>query len=331
LSGINLRVQASAGIALSPLHGSEVDVLLQRADVALYRAKEAGRGSVLVYEQSYDYNSIERLTLMAQLHEGLEKEIVLHYQPKCRLSDGEMVGVEALVRWQHPSLGLLMPDRFVYAAEKVGLSTRLTLEVLRQALAASSEFHSEGLDVSVAVNVSAPQIVNPRLAREVADLYRQKRSPRPKLILEVTESSMITDFQKAAQVVTELRELGIQISIDDFGTGYSSLEYIRDLSPSEVKIDRSFVASSVTSERDMALIRAAAELGRSLGITVVGEGVEDGEQLRAVAEAGCDLVQGFFILPPVPAGDLVSWSRRQKVWSRYLPSQISQGQAAGEP
>jgi diguanylate cyclase (GGDEF)-like protein len=320
VSGITLRVQASAGIALCPIHATDAESLLQRADVALYKAKETGKGAVLLYEEEEDHNSIEQLTLMAELHESLESQLVVHYQPKCRLSDGKVVGAEALVRWQHPMLGLVPPAKFLPAAENVGLSLRLTVHVVRSALRQLYLWKEQGLDISVSVNVSAPSMVNPTLARKVAELFSSAGSPVEGLILEMTESSMLTDFSKASEIVGHLRDLGIEISIDDFGTGYSSLEYIRELAPSEVKIDRSFVAASAASERDMALIHAAVKLGKNLGISVVAEGAENADQLRAAAEAGCDLVQGFFILPPVPAEELTEWMRRPQVWQRHLPA-----------
>ena len=318
LQGVSLHVEASVGVALSPVHAKEVDVLLQRADVALYQAKAIGPGSVIVYDSSYDTNSVERLTLMEQLRSGLETELVLHYQPKCRLSDGATVGVEALVRWQHPTLGLLPPARFLVAAENTGLIMPLTIQVLRQALAQWREWREIGLDLSVSVNVSARNIAQADLPAQIAVLLAQFEMPGRSLLLEVTESSVISNPEAATAVIQELLAMGVGISIDDFGTGHSSLAYIKDLSPSEVKIDQSFVSVSANSPRDTALVRAAVELGRSLGMQVVAEGVETPAVLRILAESGCDLVQGFLILPPVPAEQLVAWSRQPQTWSRNL-------------
>jgi diguanylate cyclase (GGDEF)-like protein len=318
LQGVSLHVEASVGVALSPVHAKEVDVLLQRADVALYRAKAIGPGSVIVYDSSYDTNSVERLTLMEQLRSGLENELVLHYQPKCRLSDGATVGVEALVRWQHPTLGLLPPARFLVAAENTGLMMPLTIQVLRQALAQWGEWREHGLELSVSVNVSARNIAQADLPAQVAVLLAQFEMPGRSLLLEVTESSVISNPEAATAVIQELLAMGVGISIDDFGTGHSSLAYIKDLSPSEVKIDQSFVSVSANSPRDTALVRAAVELGRSLGMQVVAEGVETPAVLRILAESGCDLVQGFLILPPVPADQLAAWSRQPQTWSRNL-------------
>ncbi len=318
LEGVNLRVEASSGVALSPLHARDVDSLLQRADIALYRAKGSRRGSVVLYDERFDESSIEKLTLMGQLCDGLDSELVVYYQPKCRLSDGAIVGVEALVRWQHPVLGLLPPARFLDSAEKSGLILPLTVQVFRQVLAQWQRWQEAGLDVSVAVNVSAVSICDPALPVELRRLFEELPVPKGSFLVEVTETSTVSDIDSATSVLAQLREIGLDISIDDFGTGHSSLTHIRDLGPIEVKIDRSFVASSTESDRDLALIRAATELGHGLGLTVVAEGVETPEQLELVADVGCDLAQGFFILPPVTADELVSWASRPHVWSRHI-------------
>src|SRR5579862_264872 len=318
LEGVHLHLEASAGIALSPLHGTDVGALMQRADIDLYRAKGSRRGSVVIYDESFDENSIERLTLMAQLRQGLEDELVVYYQPKCRLSDGAVVGVEALVRWQHPKLGLMPPASFLDAAEKSGLMIPLTVQVFRQVLDQWRSWKNNGLDLSMAVNVSAASMCDPTLPDELGRVLEEMLTPGDRLLIELTETAMVTDLEVATGVLTQLRAMGLDISIDDFGTGHSSLANIRDLGPVEVKIDRSFVASSPESDRDLALLRATTELGHGLGMTVVAEGVETSEQLELVAEVGCDLAQGFFILPPVAADELVAWASRPQVWSRHI-------------
>lgn len=317
LQGVSLHVEASIGIALSPLHAQDVGALLRCADVALYEAKAKGAGSVVHYHPSYDDTSIERLTLMEQLRRGLERELVLHYQPQCRLKDGTIAGVEALVRWQHPTLGLLAPDRFLGAAENTGLMLPLTQHVLQQALAQLRRWRDEGLVLTVSVNLSARNLTSELLEHVSAQLGAHGIAGSA-LILEVTESAVIHDMASARAVIGQLRALGVRISIDDFGTGHSSLASIRELSPSEVKIDQSFVRAAAGSPRDAALVRAAVELGRSLEMTVVAEGVETAEVLRAVADAGCDLVQGHLVLPPVSGTEIAAWSRRPQAWTRLL-------------
>ena len=318
MQGVSLRVEASAGVALSPLHARDVDSLLQRAEIALHRAKGSRRGSVLLYDERFDESSVERLTLMGQLSKGLDDELVVFYQPKCRLSDGAIVGAEALVRWQHPTLGLLSPARFLDSAEKTGLILPLTEQVFRQVVEQWRHWRDAGLDLSISVNVSAANICDPMLPAVLGRVLEEHPAPRRRFLVEVTETSAVTDLESATRVLEQLRELGLGISIDDFGTGHASLAHIRDLGPVEVKIDRSFVSSSTANDRDLAIIRAATELGHGLGLAVVAEGVETAEQLELVAEVGCDLAQGFFILPPVTADELASWVSRPHVWPRRI-------------
>jgi len=320
LEGIHLNVEASAGVALCPGHASDVDLLLQRADIALYRAKGAKRGRVLLYDESFDDTSIEQLTLMGQLRSGLDRELLVHYQPKCRLSDGAFVGVEALVRWEHPTLGLLVPDRFIRSAEKSGLILPLTVQVFRQVLEQWRRWCEDGLDPAIAVNVSAASISDPMLPGALRSLFEELPGPRPSMLVEVTETSTVRDDGSVPAVLSELRDIGLGLSIDDFGTGHASLARIRDLGPVELKIDQSFVLASTESERDVALIRAATDLGHGLGMKVVAEGIETAEQLNVVAEIGCDLAQGFFILPPVPGDELAAWAARPHVWHRHIHS-----------
>jgi diguanylate cyclase (GGDEF)-like protein len=315
LQDVSLHVEASVGVALSPTHADDVDGLLQRADVALYQAKAAGPGSIVLYDPSYDNNSVERLTLMAQLRTGLEDQLVLHYQPKCRLSDGEVVGVEALVRWQHPTLGLLPPAGFLMACENTGLMMPLTLQAMRQAMAQWREWHDDGLDLTMSVNISARNIQFDLPVQLVA-LLEQFGMPGSSLLLEVTESAVISNTEEAGRVIQQLLKMGVGISIDDFGTGHTSLAYMKDLSASEVKIDQSFVRTSADSPRDAAFVRAAVELGHSLGMQVVAEGVETLEVLRVLTAVGCDVVQGHLILPAVPGDELAIWSRSSHTWSR---------------
>ena len=321
LQDVSLHVEASVGIALSPTHASEVDVLLQRADVALYQAKGAGPGSVVLYDPSYDNNSIERLTLMAQLRSGLDTELVLHYQPKCRLSDGEIVGVEALVRWRHPTLGLLPPAAFLNATENTGLMMPLTLQALRQAMAQWREWHDNGLELTMSVNISARNIQSD-LPVQLLSLLEHFGMPGHSLLLEVTESAVISDTEEAGRVIQELLKMDVSISIDDFGTGHTSLAYMKDLSASEVKIDQSFVRTSANSPRDAAFVRAAVELGHSLGMQVVAEGVETAAVLEILSDVGCDLVQGHLILPAVPGSELAVWAGSPQTWSRVRREEI---------
>jgi len=320
LGQVTLHVEASIGIALHPEHADGVDQLIQRADVALYQAK-VERGTSRTYDPHHDFNSVERLALMEELRSGFATQLLLHYQPKCRTSDGTVVGVEALVRWAHPVRGLLAPNRFIPAAETAGLIVPMTMHILTESLRQVRRWQDEGLHLTVAVNISPRHLTDHHLPDQVADLLDQLGLPPEVLMLEVTESSMMSDPARAAQVLRRLRALGVSVSIDDFGTGYSSLAYLRDLSATEVKIDRTFVSQAVTSERDLAIVRATVQLGHSLGLDVVAEGVEDTTTAALMATAGCDLLQGYLILPPVPADELSAWCRRPQVWSRALQQQ----------
>jgi diguanylate cyclase (GGDEF)-like protein len=326
LDQISLHMEASIGIACYPRHADSVEQLVQRADVALYRAK-TDRGTMQVYDPKHDFNSVERLALMEQLRSGLHSQIVLHYQPKCRSTDGSVVGVEALVRWEHPERGLLSPAQFLPAAENAGLIVPMTMLILDEALRQVAYWRDDGLDLNVAVNVSARHLTDADFPPQLAALLASYGLPGGALTLEVTESSMMSDPKRAAQVLRRIRELDIAVAIDDFGTGYSSLAYLRDLSATEVKIDQSFVQSAQHDPRNLAIVRAAADLGHSLGLQVVAEGVENSETAALMADSGCDLLQGFLILPPVPAVEVAEWCRRPQVWTRSLPAQITRRMA----
>ena len=318
LEQISLHVGASIGIALLPMHADEVEQLVQRADIALYQAK-AERATTRTYDPKSDFNSVERLALMEELRAAMDTQLVLHYQPKCRASDGAMVGVEALVRWQHPERGLLYPDKFLPGAENSGLIVPMTMLILREALQQVRRWQQVDLFLNVAVNISPRHLADVQLPGQVAALLEAEGLPGSVLTFEVTEDSIMSDPARAAAVLRELRDLGIGVSIDDFGTGYSSLAYLRDLSATEVKIDMTFVMNASTSPRDLAIVKAAADLGHSLGLQVVAEGIEDTTTAGLMVESGCDLLQGFLILKPAPAEELISWSKRPQVWARGLP------------
>jgi diguanylate cyclase (GGDEF)-like protein len=318
LEQISLHVEASVGVALSPLHTGDVDHLVQQADVALYQAK-TDRATTRGYDPTHDPHSMERLALMEQLRSAMATQLVVHYQPKCRATDGALTGVEALVRWQHPVHGLLQPGRFLPAAENAGLIVPLTMHILRECLRQVREWRNDGLELSVAVNMSPRHLADVDLPNVLGTLLDEHGLPGAALVLEVTESSIMSDPARVAEVLRRIRSLGVAVSIDDFGTGYSSLAYLRDLHASEVKIDRTFVANASSNDRDLAIVKAAVDLGHALGLQVVAEGIEDVATARLMAHSGCDLLQGYLILPPVPAAEITQWSRRPHVWARGLP------------
>ncbi len=294
LRDVAVELEASIGVALYPEHGTTVGRLLQRADVAMYDAKRGGHG-VTTYTAERDPYSADRLGLLAELRGAIERdELVLHYQPKICLATGELTGVEALVRWQHPTRGLLGPDAFVPLAARTGVVADLTRWVVDRALA-----DCRTLDLPVAVNLAAANIVDVTLPAAIGAALERHGVPAGRLVCEISEHTVMADPVRAAAVLGGLRELGVGLSLDDFGTGHSSLSYLKRLPLDEVKIDRSFVAGMTEDENDAVIVRSTIDLARNLGLRVVAEGVETGEIMDALAELRCDVAQGYFISRPM--------------------------------
>ncbi len=307
LDGVRLDAQASIGIAVAPEHGDEAAALLQRADVALYSAK-AHRGRAEVYSAETDSHSVEKLALLGELREGIGSgELRVHYQPKCDSASGALVGLEALVRWEHPRRGLLYPDTFISIAENTGLIGPLTMEVLDQSLATARRLRHEGSPLGVAVNLSVRLLTDLDLPAQVAALLGRWGLPPEVLTLEVTETSIMVDPARTMAVLGLLRDLGVTLSIDDFGTGYSSLAYLRRLEAQELKIDRSFVFAMTSNSDDAVIVRSTIELGHNLGLRLVAEGVEDAQTWRMLQALGCDVIQGYHLARPMPPEVLTSW------------------------
>jgi diguanylate cyclase (GGDEF)-like protein/PAS domain S-box-containing protein len=311
LEGHEVAVGASVGIVVYPENGSDSDTLLRRADVAMYVAKQT-RGGYVLYSSDQDHSSTERLTLVGALRRAIaDGELILHYQPKVDLRSGEVAGVEALVRWQHPHQGLIPPDRFIPLAEQTGLIRPLTRWVLNSALRQTRAWHDDGLMLTVAVNLSAHDLQDADLPRHVSELLDRWSLGAEWLKLELTESALMADPTQALQVLTALCELGVRIAIDDFGTGYSSLGYLKRLPAHELKIDRTFVADMAETERDHVIVRSTIDLGHNLGLAAVAEGVEDQRTLDLLSGLGCDLAQGFFLSRPLPADKVADWCRQR--------------------
>jgi diguanylate cyclase (GGDEF)-like protein len=329
LDGFALEVDASIGMASYPSHGQDVETLLRRADVAMYRAKERHIPH-LAYTQQIDEHSPARLALVADLRRALEQdEIVVHYQPKLDLNTRRIVGLEALVRWQHPSLGLLQPAAFIDMAEQTGLIRPLTHAVLEQALRQCAACHAQGMDLTVAVNVSPRSLVDPRLVDNVEQSLRSCALPANRLTLEITETAIMIDPALALQVLNRLAALGVCLSIDDFGTGYSSLGYLQKLPVRELKIDRSFVLSMASSDPDAAIVSLSTDLGARLGLKVVAEGVEDHRTLDELTRLGCDQAQGYLISRPQPAHHIASWLRDNPTLFAESPGRATLRAVAG--
>jgi len=304
LRGVAVELEASIGIAFYPEHGTSAGGLLQRADVAMYDAKRGGHG-IATYAAERDPYSEDRLGLLAELRRAIEHdELVLHYQPTVSLRSGELTGVEALVRWQHPARGLLGPDEFVPLAERTGAVADLTRWVVDRALAQHRAWRDAGLEVPVAVNLAAANIVDVTLPGAIAALLERHGVAGDRLACEISEHTVMADPVRAADVLEGLRALGVRLSLDDFGTGHSSLAYLKRLPLDEVKIDRSFVAGMTEDENDAVIVRSTIDLARNLGLRVVAEGVETAEIMHALADLRCDTAQGYFISRPLPAAEL---------------------------
>jgi diguanylate cyclase (GGDEF)-like protein len=319
VGGVPLVVEASAGLSMHPGDAADASGMLQHADVAMYIAKRTHRG-VVVYDRADDDHSPEQLRLLADLAVAIESgELVLHYQPKVGV-DGTLQGVEALVRWQHPERGLLPPVEFIPAAECTGLIHSLTDVVLAAAVSQARVWYDEGHPTPVAVNVSTRTLLDAGFADRVLAQLAVHRVAPGLLCLEITETTIMEDPERARAVLTRLAAAGVRLSIDDFGTGYSSLAYLKTLPVHEIKIDRSFVAAMTTSEQDRVIVDSTVALGRRLGLAVVAEGVEDQETGDALVGLGCELAQGFLFSRPMPAADLRAWFEVPATMTEARPS-----------
>jgi diguanylate cyclase len=311
LEDLALDVEASIGVALYPEHGSDPDELLQRADIAMYVAKDTHAGFVL-FDPKHDQHSPDRLALLGELRRAIDhQQLVLHYQPKVDAHTGQMLGVEALVRWQHPDHGLIPPNDFLPLAERTGLIGLLTNYVLDAALHQCREWRQAGHELAIAVNVSARSLLDLAFPNQVADLLARWELPARLLMVEITESTIMTDPTHALKILGQLNAMGVQIAIDDFGTGYSSMAHLKTLPVHELKIDRSFVSHMTSNNRDAVIVHTTVDLGRNLGLRVVAEGVEDLQTLQELDALGCDAIQGYYISRPVPADDLIHWLEQQ--------------------
>jgi diguanylate cyclase (GGDEF)-like protein len=304
---LELEVGASIGLALAPQHGTEMGVLLKRADAAMYSAKGSGRGTC-TFADDLEEGGRTRLVLASELRQGLLRgELVVHGQPQAELGSGRVTGVEVLVRWQHPSRGLLYPDDFLPVAERAGLLRPLTQQVLEAGVRACATWSAAGHDLVVAVNLSARTLHDPSLVDDVLRLLDEHAVPAARLTLEITENSVMSDLAGTTEVLERLRAAGVRVSVDDFGTGYSSLSYLSRLPVDEVKVDKHFVLGMSRDAHDAAIVRSVIDLGANLGLAVVAEGVEDARTWATLADLGCTTGQGFWLAPGMGLYDLLPW------------------------
>ncbi|WP_434976388.1 putative bifunctional diguanylate cyclase/phosphodiesterase [Streptomyces aurantiacus] len=328
LDGLTLVLEASAGLAVFPDHALDAEGLLRRADVAMYQAKR-DRTGVEVYESKRDSNTPDRLGLLGDLRRALDAgDVELHYQPKVRF-DGQVAGLEALVRWVHPERGKVPPDEFIAIAESSGLMPHLTEYVLESALAQVARWRKQGLNVPVAVNVSPRDVHTPGFAGAVAARLARHGVPAGALQLEITEHVLLEDPQRAADTLAGLTGHGVKMSLDDFGTGYSSLVHLRRLPVSELKIDRSFVARLAVDNEDAEIVRCTVDLAHSLGLLVVAEGVEDDETWERLRDLGCDAVQGWLVAAAMPPSETTAWlrTRGERGWQRQVDLDLAEAAA----
>jgi diguanylate cyclase (GGDEF)-like protein len=305
LRGLALAVRTSVGIAAFPEHGEDLDELLQHADVAMYVAKDA-RAGTSIYDAAEDENDAARLALAGELRRAIEDdELVLHFQPIAELGSGEIVGAEALVRWDHPERGFIQPGDFIPLAERMGLLNPLSRHVVESALRQCAAWNASGLALRVSVNLTIPDFLDLELPEWIAELLSESGVRPEQLELEITEGTILADPFRVRQVLKRLNELGVSLAIDDFGTGYSSLAYLKRLPVQRIKIDRSFVHDMCADASDATIVRSTIDLGRNLGLEIVGEGVESREAWHALRSLGCTLAQGYFIGRAMPADQFV--------------------------
>jgi diguanylate cyclase len=310
IDGLPLSIEASIGYAVSPADGSEVDDLLQHADVAMYVAKRT-RSGVVGYDPSQYHYDATNLSLATELRQAISlNQLVLHYQPKIDLADRALKGFEALVRWEHPTHGLLYPDRFLPLLEPTDLIDDLTAWVMGQALHDLVQLGDQQPGLTMAVNISARNLGHIEFADTVVEALGHADVAPERLTVELTETALMVDPTKAGVVLSQIGGTGAQVSIDDFGTGQTALRLLTTLPIHELKIDRSFVADLLVNPAHLAIVRSIVELGHNLGFTVVGEGVESIEVLDRLTSTGCDMAQGFLIARPMPLADLVTHLRQ---------------------
>ena len=310
--GMNLEIGGSIGVAVFPEHGIDSHALLRCADVAMYAAKHATK-PVAQYHPDLDANTPERLTLIGELGTAIrENRLELHYQPKIDLAHHQIIGCEALVRWNHPALGLIPPSKFIPLAEMSDLIQPLTYMVVEKALSQLSRWQAEGLDLSVSVNLSVRNLLDQGCASKLEQLFEAFPADPALLELEITETALMSDPDRALEQIQRISAFGVRLSIDDFGTGYSSLSYLKRLPLHSLKIDRSFVSDMLQDEQDLIIVRSTINLAHSLGLDVVAEGVEDRATAEALRALDCDFAQGFYYNRAVTPDSLLEWARENE-------------------
>lgn len=329
VAGFNIDVTATVGEARYPEHGTTARTLMQHADTAIFEAKRLGR-PYFAYDSELDPHKPERLSMMSELRAGLDEgQFQLYFQPKVDLSSDSIKAAEALIRWIHPKRGFMAPDLFIPLAEQTGNIQKLTAWVLDAAVKQLRKWADNGIDVKIAVNLSAKDLSNRNLPGEVAGLLNAHDVSPRSLILEITESAVMQDPAHALEVMKHLNDMGLTLSIDDYGTGYSSMAYLRSLPVHEIKIDKSFVLKLASSRGDEILVRSTIDLGHNLGLKVTAEGVEDAASIEILKAYGCETAQGYFVSKPLPAEEFARFFTSSR-WARERAELKGAKLAAGE-
>ncbi|WP_216610823.1 sensor domain-containing protein [Vibrio mediterranei] len=302
----SLRVSGSIGVALYPQDGQNSETLLKNADTAMYLAKKNGRNGYAFYSPDLTYSSVLHVRVQSALHDAVEKQqLSLVYQPQYDLTNNTLIGVEALLRWNHPELGVIAPAQFIPIAEKTGLIQRIGAWVIREACEQGRRWLDQGIEFGkIAVNVSGLQLQHPNFVTKLKQKLLDTNFPAERLEIEITESFLLIDHQLAVDTLNQIRELGIEISLDDFGTGYSSLSYLKGLPISKLKIDRSFICDVPDENDSNAIVQAIIVMGETLSLKIVAEGVENGDQVEYLRSHGCEYGQGYVFSKPVTADQL---------------------------
>ena len=320
IRGHILNTSFSIGIGLYPDDGTDFDTLLKLADAAMYYAKDCGRNTYRFYTEQMNIHAMERMQLQNNLHQALkQQEFVLHYQPQLDLASGQMIGVEALIRWKSPELGLVSPAKFIPAAEDCGLIVPIGEWVLREACRQNRLWQNAGFEpFAVAVNLSALQFRRGGIVETIVDILKETRLDPMWLELELTESILIQNVDYVLGVIKKLKKIGIRLSIDDFGTGYSSLTYLKRFAVDKLKVDQSFVRNMTVDPDDAAIVHSVIQLGHSLKLKIVAEGVETREQAESLLNEGCDQVQGYLYSHPVPADEITKFLEESELLSKTI-------------
>lgn len=307
VEGLHTEISVSVGITICPDQADDVSTLMRYADVAMYNAKSERKG-VSVYQTDYDPHTPKRLALMSDLGRAIrEDQLELFFQPKIHINSREIYGFEALLRWNHPEMGFIPPNEFIPLVEMTELIHPMTLWVLENSIAQAKRWKDQGFQFSIAANLSAQNLLGDFLVERIENLLRKYELPAHMLELEITESTIMVDPERALKVLKNIDALGVTLAIDDFGTGYSSLAYLKQLPVETLKIDGSFVTSMLGDEQDEIIVHSTINLAHNLGLKVVAEGVEDEALLERLQGLGCDQAQGYYIARPQPAADVEEW------------------------